>query len=190
MSVELVRDKERLNAYQIDRDRANKVSTLWLIGSAHHSDNCTQLRNELEKDNAEIQLKQVEYDELEEQIVKLSKENKQFYQNATTYTEIKERAKTLKTQIELTADNIRSIEISIQLLPDSDEDLRAKAQNHKDEVEKAKAARSRRAQEERAANDELNALERRYNKAVEQHGRVQGDLQVSEPVSSNQKGCC
>lgn len=160
MNLELIRDKERLNAYQIDRDRA------------------TKLRAELDKDTIEIDLKQTEYDELDEQIVKINKQNKEFYQGATQYTEIINRAKTLETQAQMYEGNISSIKTAIKEMSDSDEDLRAKVANHEEEVKKATADKGRREREQRDATDELAALERRHNQAVAQHGRVEGDLQV------------
>ncbi|GAA6059582.1 hypothetical protein JCM10212_000638 [Sporobolomyces blumeae] len=154
-TVEIKVDKEKLAALKTDRDRAFK------------------LRENTKKVSAAIAVKQTTHDELEERIEKLVKENKTFFNQATKYQDILGKVDTLREKRKLHEDNLEQLQSGVKELRDTDAELQAKIDNHRQSLEEARGEREATRTKLSDEQDSLAAYERKRSQTQTSHGRLQ-----------------
>ncbi|GAA6019292.1 hypothetical protein JCM8202_000967 [Rhodotorula sphaerocarpa] len=154
-TVEIKVDKEKLAALKTDRDRAFK------------------LRENLKKVSSQIAIKQTNYDELEGRIAKVVAENKSFFNQASKYQDIISKVETLRDRRKMHEDNLNDLLTGLRELPDSEQDLRNKINNHEAEVEKMRGERENTKNTLADEQDALAVYERKRSAAQTTHGRLQ-----------------
>ncbi|GAA5863503.1 hypothetical protein JCM8547_007267 [Rhodosporidiobolus lusitaniae] len=153
-NVEIKVDKEKLAALKTDRDRAFK------------------LRENLKKVSSQIAIKQASYDELEEKIAGLVQANKTFFNQATKYQDIIGKVDTLRERRNLHEENLSNLQNGLKELPDSEQELKNKTENHQADLENARSQREATRHQLGDEQDSLAAYERKRSVAQTAHGRL------------------
>ncbi|GAA6021568.1 hypothetical protein JCM10207_005070 [Rhodosporidiobolus poonsookiae] len=153
-NVEIKVDKEKLTALKTDRDRAYK------------------LRENLKKVTSQIAIKQATYDELEETIAKLVAENKTFFNQATKYQDIIGKVDTLRERRNLHEENLGNLQNGLKELPDSENELKTKIDNHQGDLDHARSEREALKHKLGDEQDSLASYERKRGAAQTAHGRL------------------
>ncbi|GAA5829449.1 hypothetical protein JCM5353_001337 [Sporobolomyces roseus] len=154
-TVEIKVDKEKLAALKTDRDRAFK------------------LRENVKKVSSLVTSKQTTHDELEERIEKLVKDNKVFFNQATKYQDILGKVDTLREKRTLHEENLEQLQAGVKELRDTDAELAAKIENHRQSLEDARAEREGTKTMLSDEQDSMAAYERKRSQAQTSHGRLQ-----------------
>ncbi|GAA5876452.1 hypothetical protein JCM3774_003780 [Rhodotorula dairenensis] len=153
-TVDIKVDKEKLSALKTDRDRAFK------------------LRENLKKVSSQIAIKQTNYEELEGKIAKLVADNKNFFNQASKYQDIISKVETLRDRRKMHEDNLNDLLTGLRELPDSEQELRAKIDNHEADVEKMRGERESTKNKLVDEQDALGVYERKRSAAQTTHGRL------------------
>ncbi|POY72024.1 DNA repair protein RAD50 [Rhodotorula taiwanensis] len=153
-TVDIKVDKEKLSALKTDRDRAFK------------------LRENLKKVSSQIAIKQANFDELEGRIAKLVADNKSFFNQASKYQDIISKVETLRDRRKMHEDNLNDLLTGLRELPDSEQELRTKIDNHEADVEKMRGEREGTKNKLADEQDALAVYERKRSAAQTSHGRL------------------
>ncbi|TNY22035.1 AAA domain-containing protein [Rhodotorula diobovata] len=153
-NVDIKVDREKLSALKTDRDRAFK------------------LRENLKKVSSQIAVKQATYDELEERIAKLVSDNKTFFNQATKYQDIIGKVDTLRERRNLHEENLGNLMNGTKELPDSEQELKAKIENHTANLDSLRSEREGTKQRLGDEQDSLAVHERKRSQAQTTHGRL------------------
>lgn len=153
-TVDIKVDKEKLSALKTDRDRAYK------------------LRENLKKVSSQISIKQSNYEELEGRIAKLVADNKNFFNQASKYQDIISKVETLRDRRKMHEDNLNDLLTGLRELPDSEQELKAKIDNHEADVEKMRGERESTKNKLTDEQDALAVYERKRSAAQTSHGRL------------------
>ncbi|GAA5930091.1 MRX complex DNA-binding subunit [Sporobolomyces koalae] len=154
-TTEIKVDKEKLAALKTDRDRAFK------------------LRENVKKVSSLVSSKQTNHDELEERIEKLVKDNKTFFNQAAKYQDILGKVDTLREKRKLHEDNLEQLQAGVKELRDTDSELNAKIENHRQSLDDAQVEREATKTNLIDEQDSLAAYERKRSQAQTSHGRLQ-----------------
>ncbi|KAI5481385.1 DNA repair protein rad50 [Pseudohyphozyma bogoriensis] len=158
-NVEIKVDKEKLAALKTDRDRAIK------------------LRATIEKLTESIEIKQGDHEDLEAKIVKLSGENKKFYEQATKHHSIINKASTIRTQKNLVEENLAQVRANLQELPDTDQELAKKIESHESDLKAKREHKERIKRELQDEADHQEKLEKKRSGAQVTQGKLQAEKQ-------------
>lgn len=112
-------DQERLTHLKVDRDKSGRVSRLPSSASRFTSDFShpgLQLREQIAADRTKLSQKEAEAEKLQEEVKELTRANQQFYEKATTFTAIFEKAQSLTNQKQMYENNQQSLKRTIKLL--------------------------------------------------------------------------
>ncbi|GAA5908969.1 hypothetical protein JCM8208_007130 [Rhodotorula glutinis] len=153
-NVDIKVDREKLSALKTDRDRAFK------------------LRENIKKVSSQIAIKQATYDELEERIAKLVKDNTTFFNQATKYQDIIGKVDTLRERRNLHEENLNNLVSGTKELPDSEQELKAKIENHTANLDELRSEREGTKQRLGDEQDSLAVHERKRSQAQTTHGRL------------------
>ena len=158
-----------------------------------------QLRENVKKVSSLVSTKQTTHDELEERIEKLVKDNKVFFNQATKYQDILGKVDTLREKRTLHEENLEQLQAGVKelrgkllslfparahflittvLLIDTDAELAAKIENHRQSLEDARAEREGTKTKLSDEQDSMAAYERKRSQAQTSHGRLQALKQV------------
>ncbi|GAA5827048.1 hypothetical protein JCM3770_002453 [Rhodotorula araucariae] len=153
-TIDIKVDREKLSALKTDRDRAFK------------------LRENLKKVSTQIAVKQATYDELEERIAKLVKDNKTFFNQAAKYQDIIGKVDTLRERRNLHEENLGNLMNGLKELPDLEQELKTKIENHQASLDALRSEREGTKQRLGDEQDSLAVHERKRSQAQTMHGRL------------------
>ncbi|GAA6018937.1 hypothetical protein JCM11491_005685 [Sporobolomyces phaffii] len=154
-TVEIKVDKEKLAALKTDRDRAFK------------------LRENVKKVSSVVAAKEVAHADLEERIEKLVRDNKTFFNQASKYQDILGKVDTLREKRKLHEDNLEQLQSGVKELRETDAELNAKIENHRQSLDDARAERESTRTKLSDEQDAMAAYERKRSQAQTSHGRLQ-----------------
>lgn len=154
--------KAELDALKIDRDRSEA------------------LKDKKSKLIGLLTEKQTRLDELDEEIRRITKENKQFYDSAVKFREIVNQAETLEEKKRLHEQNRESLRMSMTESDEADEELQRRKDSFQDHLDKQRRRKNDMLRKIDNKKDELSQIEARYSRKLSERGALENDKKRHE----------
>ncbi|CAO1623506.1 unnamed protein product [Parajaminaea phylloscopi] len=150
-------NKAELDALKIDRDRSQVLA---------------QKRESLEKN---LETKQARLDELDEEIRRITKQNKQFYDSAVKFREIVNLAETLEEKRKLHHENREALRKSMTEIEEPDDELHKRRDSFQDHLTRLQRRRNDLVARIEAKKEETRQAEERYSQRLSERGALEND---------------
>lgn len=119
---------------------------------------------------------------MDDKIRQLADTNRKFYDQATKYTEILNKADTLRTQRQILDDHMHKLRSTTRELADSDKEIQAAISHHSSKEKQQKLDRDQAQREVADEQDSLNAFERKRSLAQTARGKLEAEKQRHKQI--------
>ncbi|SNX82468.1 probable RAD50 - DNA repair protein [Melanopsichium pennsylvanicum] len=150
-------DKAALEGLKVDKDRADTIKTKL----THLQADLAQKEAKLEDLNEEIRVKTVQ--------------NSKFYDEATRFREIVNRAETLEEKEKLHKENMEALQATMTPIKDTDEELQKRKQSFRSHLNQAEAKSNALKKRTAEKEDELETQEQRHRKKLSEKGGLEAE---------------
>lgn len=161
-NVELKVSQAELDSLKTDRDRAD------------------HLKEKKEKLAKTLSDKESRLQDLDDEIRRVTKENKQFYDKAVKFREVVNQAETLEEKKKLHHQNREALRSTMVDIDESDEELRRRKDSFQDHLERQRTHRSNMLRRTEAKKEELSGVESQYSKKLSERGALENDQKHHE----------